>query len=125
MLYISETTVRRIRLQFCEAGGDMIVRGITGSGGRQAGIEAPHSTLSVGLLGAVRVDIATFTASGDYRNYFLTTEHHHNVDQHTGNSQMERTSVAVLAHNACDADALSTALMVLGATTGQALIAQR
>lgn len=106
-----------------EAGGDMMACGMTGSGGWQIGIQSPSSAVAA-LLGTVRVENAALATSGDYRNHFLTTEHHHILDPHTGNSPMDLSSVTVLAPNACDADALSTALMVLGPIAGQAFIAQ-
>ena len=107
-----------------EAGGDMMARGMTGRGGWKIGIQSPRSAMPAELLETVRVENAALTTSGDYQHQFLNTDHHHILDPQTGDSPTALCSVTVLAPNACDADALSTALMVLGPTAGLAFIAQ-
>lgn len=57
--------------------------------------------------------------SGDYETTFSDDfSRHHILDPHTGESPGELASVSVLAPTAMSADALSTALFVLGAKRG-------
>ncbi len=61
--------------------------------------------------------------SGDYETSFSHDfSRHHILDPHTGESPGELASVSVLAPTAMAADALSTALFVLGAERGLDLI---
>lgn len=107
-----------------EAGGDMMAHGMTDEGGWRIGIQSPRATEAAELLGTVQVENAALTTSGDYRYQFLGTAHHHILNPRTGDSPTVLSSVTVLAPNTCDADALSTALMVLGPTAGLKLIEQ-
>ena len=53
--------------------------------------------------------------SGDYMQAFTSDyAHHHIIDPHLGFSSPELASVSVIAPNAVTADALATALMVMG-----------
>jgi thiamine biosynthesis lipoprotein len=60
--------------------------------------------------------------SGDYATYF-TPDHsaHHILDPATGRSPMQLASVTVLAPTGVEADALSTAIFVMGVGKGLAL----
>jgi thiamine biosynthesis lipoprotein len=61
--------------------------------------------------------------SGDYMNSFTTDFRlHHILDPHTLESPAELASATVIAPTAMEADALSTALMVLGSRRGLALV---
>ena len=61
--------------------------------------------------------------SGDYATAFGSDRRdHHIFDPHTGRSPQELASVSVVAPTATQADALSTALFVLGADGGLALL---
>lgn len=107
-----------------EAGGDLVAGGQRADGQSwRLGIthpRQPESTLQV--LPVTGQAVAT---SGDYQHSFSQDfSHHHIVDPRTGESPGELASVTVLAPTAAAADALSTAVMVLGSTAGLALIDQ-
>lgn len=63
--------------------------------------------------------------SGDYATSFSPDHsHHHLLDPHTGQSPTQLSSVSIAARTATDADALSTAVFVLGSERGLALVQQ-
>ncbi len=107
-----------------EAGGDLVANGRRADGQTwRLGIthpRQPESTLKV--LPVTGQAVAT---SGDYQHRFSQDfSRHHIVDPRTGDSPTELASVTVLAPTAAVADALSTAVMVLGSQAGLALIDQ-
>jgi thiamine biosynthesis lipoprotein len=64
--------------------------------------------------------------SGDYETTFTSDfRHHHIFDPRTGVSPTELSSVSVLAPTATEADALSTALLVMGLREGSTLLSAR
>jgi len=63
------------------------------------------------------------SSSGDYQTKFTDDfRHHHLFDPRTGWSPTELASVSVMAPSAMEADALSTAVFILGLKKGKALI---
>ena len=67
------------------------------------------------------------STSGDYRDYFERDgkRYSHTIDPHTGRPVTHRlASVTVISENTMRADALSTALMVLGPEDGFQLAEQ-
>lgn len=61
--------------------------------------------------------------SGDYQHHFSADfSTHHIFDPHSRRSPVELASATVLAPSATDADALSTASLVLGKEAGLALL---
>ncbi|MDA1049603.1 MAG: FAD:protein FMN transferase [Planctomycetota bacterium] len=61
--------------------------------------------------------------SGDYSTTFSDDHrHHHLLDPRTGRSPSDLSSVSITAHTALDADALSTAVFVMGAQAGMKLV---
>ena len=105
-----------------DAGGD-----IASGGARIAdepwtiGIEDPHD--GARSVGRVRLAGQAVATSGDYMQSFTQDRrHHHIIDPRTGRSPEHTSSVTVVAANAMDADALSTALLVLGPEEGLMLL---
>ena len=67
---------------------------------------------------------AAVATSGDYRRFVVIggKKYSHILDTRTGYSRDELASVTVISRNATDADALATAVSVMGAEKGLALI---
>lgn len=87
----------------------------------KVGIQHPRSDdayVAVSPLGQ-----RCLATSGDYATTFTDDfRHHHVFDPATGTSPGDWASVSVLAPTAMEADALSTALLVLGPTKGRSLL---
>ena len=85
------------------------------------GIQHPREREAFAAL--ARLENRCLATSGDYETAFSEDlSRHHIVNPHTGRSPEELASVSVLAPDAMTADALSTALFVLGAERGQELL---
>jgi thiamine biosynthesis lipoprotein len=85
------------------------------------GIQHPREREAFAAL--ARLENRCLATSGDYETAFSEDfSQHHIVNPHTGRSPEELASVSVLAPDAMTADALSTALFVLGAERGQELL---
>lgn len=108
-----------------EAGGDLAGRGERMDAQPwRVGLAHPRNNNT--LLTTVNLVDAALATSGDYMNYLAQDfSAHHIVDPRTGVSPSELAAVTVLAQTATEADALSTALMVLGVEQGKTLLAQR
>lgn len=105
-----------------EAGGDLVGQGKRPDGSPwRVGIDHPRQAGS--LLAALTIAEQAVATSGDYRHSF-TEDHrqHHILDPRTGDSPTELASVTVVAPTAMAADALSTAVMVMGSTAGLTLV---
>ena len=90
----------------------------------KAGIQHPREESAYAML--VAVENRCLATSGDYATMFGDGfRNHHIFDPHTGRSPVELASVSVLAATATEADALSTALMVLGVERGTRLLKRR
>ena len=102
-----------------EIGGEVRTRGMRGDGRDWSiGIENPDRT---GVAEAVRLRDAAIATSGDYRNYFQYQgrRYSHLLDPRTGwPVAHELTAVSVVSNTAAIADALATALLVLGPAAG-------
>lgn len=76
-----------------------------------------------GLLGIARLDGRCLATSGDYETTFAADfSAHHLLDPRTGHSPTELASVSVVAPTALEADALSTAVFLMGPQQGRALV---
>lgn len=106
-----------------EAGGDLVGLGRRADGQPwRVGIAHPRRDATLGALPVTQQAVAS---SGDYRHSFTQDlRAHHIIDPRSGVSPAELAGATVLAPAAMDADALSTALMVLGVQDGLALIAR-
>lgn len=88
----------------------------------QIGVKDPHNTSSV--VGYVYIPHGFVSVSGDYERFFRQDGviYHHILDPDTGYpADTGLSSVAVYAQNGAAADALSTALFVMGIEDGMAL----
>ncbi|MGI8914701.1 MAG: FAD:protein FMN transferase [Chloroflexota bacterium] len=106
-----------------DAGGDIYVAGRNQMGGPwRVGIRHPRRPETVAVVLALS-DQAVCT-SGDYERP-APTDGHHIIDPRSGQSPAEVASVTVVAPNAMLADALSTAVFVLGPDRGLRLLASQ
>jgi thiamine biosynthesis lipoprotein len=108
-----------------EAGGDLRTLGARADGRPwRVGVAHPRQPADA-LLTALPLGAQAVATSGDYLNTFTADfREHHIVDPRTGHSPVELASATVLAPTATTADALSTALLVLGREQGLALAEQ-
>ncbi len=107
-----------------EIGGEIRVRGHNSEAARWAlAIEAPSTSERVPHA-VIRVTDTSVATSGDYRNYFEYggTRYSHTIDPRTGRPVTHNlAAVSVVHESAAYADALATALLVLGPEAGPAL----
>jgi FAD:protein FMN transferase len=74
-------------------------------------------------IAIIPLDNNAVSTSGDYERYFDDKmEYHHIINPKTGFSATELISATIVTDNAFDADALSTAVFVLGKEKGMDLI---
>lgn len=84
------------------------------------GIQHPRNVDA--LISIARLNGRCIATSGDYQTTFTDNfRRHHIFDPHTGTSPAELASVSVVAPEAMTADALSTAIFVLGPEKGARL----
>ena len=109
-----------------EAGGDLMARGQRdGLNPWRVGIPSPRPRRGSArdLLARLAVTEQALATSGDYMNSFTDDySAHHIVDPRSRRSPAELASVTVTAPTATVADALSTAVMVLGVDDGLSLL---
>ncbi len=71
----------------------------------------------------ISLKIGAVATSGSYEVYFDRSRvHHHIVTPGTGRSPQTAVSVSILAPTAMEADALATAVMVMGPRPGLAFV---
>lgn len=110
-----------LRDYLVEVGGELRVRGHNAEGRKWAvAIEAPSTTKRVphSILRVTDTGVAT---SGDYRNYFEYDDQRfsHTIDARTGRPVTHAlAAVTVVNASAAFADAMATALLVLGPSDG-------
>jgi len=109
-----------------DAGGDMVVWG--GKGQKPWTVEInhprkPHGSLYATMRPERPMAIVT---SGDYERYVIKNDirYHHILDPKTGDSARLCQSVTVVGPNGMLADALATAVFVMGPEKGLAMLAQ-
>lgn len=105
------------------AGGDIRVLG--SKRGRPWRIGIQHPRKADGVLATLDATDRAVVTSGDYERFFERAgrRYHHLFDPRTGFPADRCQSVTVLAPGAMPADALATALFVLGPERGLALLA--
>lgn len=104
------------------AGGQVLARGRKGDRPWRVGIRDPRGGPDDSFASLDVID-ASASTSGDYESYFLLdgVRYHHILDPRTGMPSRGLESATVISVDATLADALSTALMVLGPERGLAL----
>lgn len=108
-----------------DAGGDMSAGG-TGSEAEPWTVAIQDPRTADDAAAVIRLARESVATSGDYQESFTSDRRfHHVIDPRTGRSPPESSSVSVVARTAMMADALSTAVMVMGPTEGLALLARR
>ncbi len=126
--YIVDRGLDRLRREgigegFIDAGGDI---GIVGPkpDGQPWRIGIRHPREKEKILAVIPLTSGAVATSGDYERMFEEggQRYHHILDPHTGYPANRLLSATVVASTATEADALSTALFVLGPEEGLKLI---
>ena len=104
-----------------DAGGDLLVKGRRGDRSWNVAVRHPRGGEFLARLELGDFAIAT---SGDYERYFVVDgrRYSHILDLRSGWPAEHLTSVTVIARSAADADALATALFVMGVASGMDLV---
>lgn len=105
-----------------DGGGDLFVLGEPPPGAARIGLRHPRDRTR--LAGSLLVSNAGVATSGDAEKFFETDgrRYSHIIDPRTGRPVSWQGSVTVVAPSAADADALSTALYVMGPEKGIAFV---
>jgi FAD:protein FMN transferase len=106
-----------------QSGGDLFVSGQRGSRPWRVGIRDPRGPADRSFA-ALTLTNRAFSTSGDYERFFMHDgrRYHHILDPDLGEPARGARSVTISASTATVADALSTAVFVLGPEAGMALI---
>lgn len=111
-----------------EIGGELRMRGSNPKGKPwRVAIEAPTET-GTRIRRVVELSDAAMATSGDYRNYFEFAErrYSHTIDPRLGVPvSHDLAAVTVISDEAAFADAMATALLVLGPNDGMSLAQER
>ena len=104
-----------------DAGGDVLISGSRGGTPWQVAIRHPRRGGLLAIFGAADCAIAT---SGDYEQFSVIDDvrYAHILDPRTGWPARKLASVTVITRRGIDADALATALFVLGPEKGLAFV---
>jgi thiamine biosynthesis lipoprotein len=106
-----------------EIGGEVVVRGLNGDNFWKIGIDRPtyNSLPGTDLQAILKVSDLAMATSGDYRNYFISEDsvYSHTIDPLTGRPIINGVAATtILAPSCMEADAIATAIMVLGEEKG-------
>jgi len=114
-----------------QAGGDLYVAGRRGTRDWIVGIQDPRASSQDVKSGSASfaflpLSNQAFTTSGDYERFVIkgNRRYHHILDPKTGFPVTHTRSVTILAPNTFLADTVDTAIFILGAKRGLALIEQ-
>lgn len=113
-----------IKRALVEAGGDIFVRGSgTNFSGWQIGVQHPRKEGE--YLTILELEDKAVSTSGDYERYFIINNkrYSHIIDPRTGLPKSNvPASVTVIARDSTTADAIATAIFVIGPENGIKLI---
>jgi FAD:protein FMN transferase len=110
-----------ITMALVDAGGNMRALGRKPDGVWNVAMADPRDTNN--YITIIPLENNAVSTSGDYERYFDDKmEYHHIINPKTGYSATGLISVTIVMDNAFDADALSTAVFVLGKEKGMDLI---
>ncbi len=113
--------LHNITMALVDASGNMRAIGRKPDGIWNIAMEDPRDMSN--YITIIPLDNNAVSTSGDYERYFDNNmEYHHIINPKTGYSATELISVTIITDNAFDADALSTAVFVLGKEKGMKLI---
>lgn len=103
------------------AGGNLYVLGSVPEDHALVGVKHPRKD---GLLAAMRLKDMAVATSGDYEKFFVVggKRYSHIMDPRTGRPVTGTISATVVSKRATEADALSTAVFVLGPKKGLELV---
>ena len=112
-----------IKSGLVNAGGDLVTFGLK-SNNKPWSIGIQHPRKPEKIILSLDIKDKAMATSGDYQKYFMENKvrHHHILDPKSGWPQSHTMSATVIAETAMDADALSTALFILGDAKGISLI---
>ena len=126
--YALDNAVKLLRKQntknfIIQAGGDMYVSGQKGQKHWTVGIRNPRGSQDA-VIAYASIKNKTFSTSGDYERFTIknNVRYHHILDPQTGHPAPKCRSVTVVTDSALDADVLSTALFVMGASEGMTFV---
>ena len=114
-----------IKEALLNGGGDILTLGGKGDGPWKIGIQDPRN--KGGVLGKLDVRDKAVMTSGDYERFYMYegVRYHHILDPDTGYPARGLMSVTVVGEDGASADALATAVFVLGLEKGLRLIESR
>jgi thiamine biosynthesis lipoprotein len=106
-----------------KAGGDLMALGEDEQRSPwEIGIQSPRHAQGI-VIARFGLEDRAVATSGDYMEHFATNfSEHHILDPRTGHSARELSSATIVAPTAILADALATAIMVLGSESGLELV---
>jgi len=134
--YIVDAAVKVLRAQgyksfMVQAGGDFFAAGRRGDRDWVVGIQDPRGPhpcppQAAGgcIFATLRLHDAAFSTSGDYERFVMKDgkRYHHIIDPKTGYPATAARSMTILAPDAFTADALDTAMLILGPEKGMQIV---
>lgn len=112
-----------IKSGLVNAGGDLMAFGLKSkTEGWHIGLQHPRKPEEI--IASLDIKDKAVATSGDYQRYFIKDKvrYHHILNPKNGWPANQAISATVISDNVMDADALSTALFILGEKKGLALI---
>lgn len=107
-------------------GGDVLTAGTRAGSPWRVGVRSPRGG-NQQLLARLNLKGGAVVTSGDYERFKIVNgvRYHHILDPRTGRPATASQAVTIVGHSAEEADALATAVFVLGPPGGLQLVSQR